>query len=75
MKIERSFTVVIEPCEEGGYFGACPTLPGCHVQGDTYEETLSELKAAIQAMAEDYIEDGDTVSSGEISVTAVKVAV
>jgi predicted RNase H-like HicB family nuclease len=75
MKKEHSFTVVIEPCEEGGYFGACPALPGCHAQGETYEETLSELKAAIAAMIEDYLDDGDEVPSGEISVTTVKVAV
>jgi len=75
MKKEHSFTVVIEPCEEGGYFGTCPTLPGCHVQGETYEETLSELKAAIKAMIEDYLDDGDDVPSSEISVTTVKVAV
>ena len=75
MKKELTFTVVIEPCEEGGYFGTCPVLPGCHVQGETYEETLSELKAAIQAMIEDYNDDEDEVPSGEISVTTVKVAV
>jgi predicted RNase H-like HicB family nuclease len=75
MKKEHSFTVVIEPCEEGGYFGTCPALPGCHVQGETYEETLSELKAAIQAMIEDYLDDNDVVPSGDISVTTVKVAV
>ncbi len=75
MKKEHSFTVVIEPCEEGGYFATCPALPGCHVQGETYEETLSELKAAIQAMIEDYRYDGDEVHYGEISITTVKVAV
>ena len=75
MKKELSFTVVIEPCEEGGYFGTCPVLPGCHVQGETYEETLSELKAAIQAMIEDYLDDEDEVPSSEISVTTVKIAV
>lgn len=75
MKKERSFTVVIEPCEEGGYFGSCPALPGCHVQGETYEETLAELKAAITAMIEDYLDDGEKIPSGEVSVTTVKVAV
>ncbi len=56
MKKEYSFTVAIEPCKEGGYFGTCPSIPGCHVQGETYEETLRELKAAIKAMIEDDIE-------------------
>lgn len=75
MAKEYAFTVAIEPCEEGGYFGTCPTLPGCHVQGETYEETLAELKAAIKAMIEDYLEDGETVPSAEVSITTVKVAV
>ncbi len=75
MKNEYSFTVVIEPCEEGGYFGTCPSIPGCHVQGETYEETLSELKAAVKAMIEDYLADGETPPTGDISVTTVKVAV
>ena len=44
------FPVLIESCEEGGYYGECPALPGCHVQGETYEETMSELKAAIEGM-------------------------
>ena len=49
---EHSFTVVIETCGEGGYFGTCPAIPGCHVQGETFEEVIGELKEAIRAMAE-----------------------
>jgi predicted RNase H-like HicB family nuclease len=47
------YTVFIESCEEGGYFADCPSLPGCHVQGETLEETLQEMKAAIDAYLED----------------------
>jgi len=75
MKKEYSFTVAIEPCKEGGYFGTCPSIPGCHVQGETYEETLRELKAAIKAMIEDYIEDKEVLPAGEVAFTTVKVAV
>ena len=75
MSKEYSFTVAIEPCEEGGYFGTCPSIPGCHVQGETYEETLSELKAAVKAMLEDYLADGEVPPSGDVSITTVKVAV
>jgi len=75
MTNEYSFTVIIEPCDEGGYFGTCPAIPGCHVQGETYEETLSELKSAVKAMVEDYLEDGEVPPSGDISVSTVKVVV
>jgi predicted RNase H-like HicB family nuclease len=58
-KHEYRSTVIIEPCEEGGYFGMCPEFPGCHVQGETYEETLKELRSAINAFIEDYKEEGE----------------
>lgn len=47
------YTVFIEPCEEGGYFADCPSLPGCHVQGETLEQTLKEMRTAIDAYVED----------------------
>ncbi len=75
MQKEYSFTAAIEPCEEGGYFATCPSLPGCHVQGETYEETMSELRAAVRAIVEDYLADGEVPPTGEVSVTTVKVAV
>ena len=45
------------------------------MQGETYEETLSEIKSAIKAMIEDYLEDREKIPSGDVSVTTVKVAV
>ena len=52
-KREYRFTIIIETCEEGGYFAMCPAFPGCHVEGETYEETLSEMRAAIDAFIEE----------------------
>jgi predicted RNase H-like HicB family nuclease len=40
-------SVLLEECEEGGYTVACPTLPGCISEGDTYEEALENVKDAI----------------------------
>ena len=57
--MERQYRLVIEPCEEGGYFGRCPDLQGCYVQGETYQETLAELKAAIAAHVEDRVVRGE----------------
>jgi predicted RNase H-like HicB family nuclease len=74
-KHEHHFTVIIEPCEEGGYFADCPALPGCHVQGETYEETIAEMRAAIDAMISDYVADGEPIPDDELTVTSVKVAI
>jgi predicted RNase H-like HicB family nuclease len=69
------FTVIIEPCEEGGYFATCPAFPGCHVEGETYEETLQEMKSAINAFIEEYRAGGEPIPDDEVTVTTLKVAV
>jgi antitoxin HicB len=74
-KKEYRFTVIIEPCEEGGYFAMCPAFPGCHVEGETYEETLEEMRAAIDAFLEDYIEEGEPIPEDDVTITTLKVAV
>ncbi len=48
-----NYPVVVESCEEGGFFASCPSLAGCHVQGETIEEALSEMRHAIEAYIED----------------------
>lgn len=44
---EHYYKVIVEPQEEGGFTGFVPKLPGCVTQGETYEETISNLKEAI----------------------------
>jgi predicted RNase H-like HicB family nuclease len=33
--------VLIYLDEDGGYVAECPSLPGCHSQGDTWEEVTA----------------------------------
>ncbi len=40
------YTVVINKTEYG-YDVHCPALPGCHSQGDTFEEAIENIKDAI----------------------------
>ena len=72
---EYHFTIIIEPCEEGGYYAECPALSGCHVQGETYEETRSEMENSIRAFLDDYQKDGEAIPNDEVMVTSLKVAV
>lgn len=39
--------VWIEQDEDGYFVAHCPALPGCHTQGDTEEEALTNIKEAI----------------------------
>lgn len=69
----RQLPIIVERCEEGGFFAECPLLPGCHVQGETYEETLKEIQAAVEAMIDDYIASGDPLPVGAPILTTVTV--
>ena len=74
-RVEGRFTVVIEPCQEGGYFAECPVLAGCHVEAETYEEVVTEMRAAIRAYLEDLIDTGEPIPTGDVVVTSLNVAV
>ncbi len=69
------FAVIVEPCEEGGYFAQCPAFPGRHVEGETYEETMAEMRKTINAFVEDYLNDGEKIPDDEFTITSLKVAV
>lgn len=40
------YTVVVNKTEYG-YDVHCPALPGCHSQGETFEEAMDNIKDAI----------------------------
>ena len=39
-------TAVIHPAEEGGYWAEIPSLPGCISVGDTWDETINNIREA-----------------------------
>ena len=52
------FKIVLEEDpEDGGYVVSCPSLPGCHSQGDTKREALKNIKEAIEAYLESMLKE------------------
>lgn len=49
---EYFYKVIIEPQEEGGYTAYVPKLPGCVSEGESYHETLANIKEAIELYVE-----------------------
>ena len=49
---EYFYNVVIEPQEEGGYTAFVPKLSGCVSEGETYQETLENIREAIELYLE-----------------------
>jgi len=46
------FPVVIYREETGGFSVVCPSLPGCHSQGETLDEALANVREAIDLCLE-----------------------
>jgi predicted RNase H-like HicB family nuclease len=43
------YTVLVYKAEEGGFWAEVPSLPGCFSQGETVEETMINVKEAVEA--------------------------
>ena len=43
------YTILVYKAEEGGYWAEVPALPGCYSQGETIEETMENIKEAIES--------------------------
>jgi predicted RNase H-like HicB family nuclease len=56
-----SYSVFYEQASEGGYVAFVPALPGCHTQGETLEETESNVKEAIALYIESLTAHGEPV--------------
>lgn len=59
------YTVIIHIAEEGGYWAEVPALPGCFSQGETFEETMKNIKEAIGLHVEVLQEEGQEIPADE----------
>ncbi len=65
--------VVIYPGEDGYYVAECPSLRGCISQGKTREETVQNIREAIDAYISALEEDGLSVPEDHFEVLTVAV--
>ena len=67
--------VIIEK-DGHGYYAYCPELEGCQTQGETFEETLKNIREAAELYLETLSEDEIKASlSKEIVTTSLEVKV
>jgi len=71
----RYFTVILEREEDGGYHAFCPSLKGCHTQGDTLDEAIQNVREAIEAYVESLKAHGEEVPAEDILIKPLEVAV
>ena len=57
----RTFTIVLEPAEEGGFIVTVPALPEVGTQGETYDEAMANAREAIELVIEDRLSRGEPI--------------
>ena len=66
------YRVIIEKGEDFGFVVHCPSIPGCHSQGNTIEEAIENIKDAIRGclsvLEEEPAPAREEVGSMEITV-------
>ncbi len=68
-------SVIIEK-DEYGYYAYCPELEGCQSQGDSLEETIANIREAVELYLETLSEDERRDSlSREILTTTLEIRV
>jgi antitoxin HicB len=57
----RTYTIILEPSEDGGFVVTVPALPEVGTQGDTREEAMANAREAIELVIEHRIARGEPV--------------
>ncbi|PIP79364.1 MAG: HicB family protein [Ignavibacteria bacterium CG22_combo_CG10-13_8_21_14_all_37_15] len=70
-----NLNVIVEKDDEG-YYAYCPELEGCQTQGDTLDETMANIKEAIDLYLETLSEvEKKEIIRNEIYLTNYEVKV
>lgn len=57
----RTYTIVVEPDEEGDFYVTVPALPGCFTRGRTIEECQERAAEAIEVHIAGLVADGEAI--------------
>jgi predicted RNase H-like HicB family nuclease len=69
------FTAIFELQPDGGYHAMCPSLPGCHSQGDTLDEAVANIREAIEVYLDSMIAHGEKPPIEDILIKPLEVAI
>ena len=67
MNMIRTYTIILEPAEEGDFVVHVPALPEVCTEGDTEDEALAMPVEAIEVIIEHRIERGQPIPEGDAS--------
>ncbi len=67
------FTITLVQDEDGFIVASCPILPGCHSQGRTREEAITNVKKAIRGYVISMRKHGEPVPDADVEEIEVAV--
>ena len=68
------YLVTTEVDEDGFIVASCPSLPGCHSQGETLEEALENIKDAIEIYIEHTAQSAGKVNGSHTERRIVEIS-
>lgn len=68
------YKIIIEPQDEGGYTAYVPKLPGCVSEGETYDETMENIKEAIELYVETLKERNEVIITDDTHISEICVS-
>lgn len=72
----RRYAIVLTPDpEEGGYVVDVPALPGCHTQGDTLEEAITNAREAIAVWIKSAQKHGEEIPEEQAAPQIITIDV
>lgn len=72
---KQNYTTILEHQPDGGYHVFCPTLPGCHSEGETVEEALANIQEAMELYIESLKAHGEPIPVEDLLIKPLEVAV
>jgi len=70
------FPVIIEKDEDGFFVADCPDLAGCHTQGETLEEAITNIRDAIRLHLKVLRKEHQDIPKVEpVSMTSLEVSI
>ena len=69
------YTIILERQEDGGFHAFCPTLKGCHSQGDSLEDAIDNITEAIQAYLESVKAHGEPIPQEDLLIKPVEIGI
>ena len=70
-----NFTIVFERESDGGYHAYCPSLKGCHAQGDSYDEALVNIRDAAGLFIQSLRTHNEPIPTDDVLIKPLQIAV